>query len=1580
MRFRLVVSCVAISVVATAWAAESPEKLEARRPAEQAQTYKVVDRDPRKLPRGEGPQDLQEGYTAPTVNPSIIQDDRMAQNGLGVRSVSPGIEMASTTWETQYYDAAPHQIATNGSGKYIHFAWTQWDVIPTSVSDNGRSVNFNTYESSTASFRFGSGGVVISGAGGNPPSARAGFATLDIDDQDLTHIAFHQRGESQQPSGHYSSWEVDQVFLPNFAIFIETYMSGSEGVLEDQSDDVIWPHVTVDQIPAGSDVIHVVASAQNSNGNIVYWRYKSTDAPTWKGPYVLDSTISFSYNIAADRTSEKCALITVDSRTTVSNPNGLLQVTYRESLTNGNDWGPVNTTGIGDAKETFITNYVTGTGPQAWVKAVGDYDNAGNLHVVWAEQRFANTSNQAALKHWDKASDSTSTVSLAYYDSWGAVKDRDINLSHPTLGFGDGSTTCGGGTNLNYVYITFVQFGGISAAQQSDFSAKGNMNGDIYLTASNNGGLLWSTPVNLTNTLSPGCDPQAGDSCASENWPSMARTVDDTIHIMYVTDRDAGSAVYGYGTWTFNPVMYYRIPGGTNVQPVCPLIAPNAGAELSNSSGGCERNTPPNTSVGETLMLSNAGNDTLSGAVSHSYIAPSSGTWLTVTGEGSYDIAPGGANLNYPVTMSATGLAEGLYKAKISITHNDPTKSSPFEIPVDFFVFTNFACPQYVVLNTGWLQLEVSSIGRLTVGPDRGSSKVRGLYRSPAFGSPDSGNNTIYDASLIIAKPPSPDTFVYRYIFGQGNGMPGFRALSDLTVDTSAYGTNAGYASANARLTTVDSTIGIDVEYIFPQAKSPNDSSEFVLVKYRLYNRTGSPILGLITGEAADFDVRSSTQYDTCQVSAYNQANWVMNYNLIYQQGKDRHSMIHNTVEKYLGGMTAIQSTAAPRAWCAPNDPWLYKASGGGFYEGYLYRELVKSGFEVFYSPGWWDLHSVIAFEKNVNLQPATVKHYMLGFVTSTQGPYGTDLIDQTKKAWKFAFGWQEIVVNDTMPPNTPASYPYWAMGSHQDGLSSGCCGCVVTKTGGSGLLTFSPDANPCSGTINFAGSPTPGIYTATFQVQTPACGGPQYTDDQLVTIFVSSSPTTVLNLDDSGPGSLRWAIDSANAIPGPDTIAFTVAGTIQLQSPLPPLSDLAGGTAVLGFSAPGASSPYTPAVILDGSGSSLGPGLRLQSSNNRVEGLAFQDCKGPGVEVTGSSSLSNTISSNLFHGNTGPEIDLGGDGVTPNDPGDADTGPNTLLNYPVFDSVIETGVDTFTVYGTSAPSSRVELFLAAKVGDPGLQPEATVHGPAYALLGWAAAGGDGSFSFPGIAMPEWSLVTATATDPAGNTSELALNKPLTPDPLRITAYSEPVPPVRGVLSMPLTSPTMQVVVFSPPNALGKRDTIGPPPMWPNTFGSRATYDSLTDYDSRGKPDTRVKIVSPDTGEYQIKYVLIGDPGNYLTGIGIDGHAEVKGRVAFAAMGQVIDTTYQLAPPPWCACPNQGDISPRPTGDGVIDVFDVIEIIGIAFSGSPDIQDPPCPKTRGDVDNNGVTDVFDVIYLIATAFSGGANPLDPCAP
>ncbi len=52
-------------------------------------------------------------------------------------------------------------------------------------------------------------------------------------------------------------------------------------------------------------------------------------------------------------------------------------------------------------------------------------------------------------------------------------------------------------------------------------------------------------------------------------------------------------------------------------------------------------------------------------------------------------------------------------------------------------------------------------------------------------------------------------------------------------------------------------------------------------------------------------------------------------------------------------------------------------------------------------------------------------------------------------------------------------------------------------------------------------------------------------------------SAFSVINLNDSGAGSLRQAITSADAAHGTETINFSVAGTIQLTSgALPAITD----------------------------------------------------------------------------------------------------------------------------------------------------------------------------------------------------------------------------------------------------------------------------------------------------------------------------------------------------------------------------------------------------------------------------------------
>ncbi len=72
----------------------------------------------------------------------------------------------------------------------------------------------------------------------------------------------------------------------------------------------------------------------------------------------------------------------------------------------------------------------------------------------------------------------------------------------------------------------------------------------------------------------------------------------------------------------------------------------------------------------------------------------------------------------------------------------------------------------------------------------------------------------------------------------------------------------------------------------------------------------------------------------------------------------------------------------------------------------------------------------------------------------------------------------------------------------------------------------------------------------------------------------------TVLNPNDSGTNSLRWAIDQANANSGPDAIQFNIGGggmhTIMLNTPLPALTDTAS-VLIDGLSQPGAFAGTAP-------------------------------------------------------------------------------------------------------------------------------------------------------------------------------------------------------------------------------------------------------------------------------------------------------------------------------------------------------------------------------------------------------------------
>src|SRR5262249_53110082 len=156
----------------------------------------------------------------------------------------------------------------------------------------------------------------------------------------------------------------------------------------------------------------------------------------------------------------------------------------------------------------------------------------------------------------------------------------------------------------------------------------------------------------------------------------------------------------------------------------------------------------------------------------------------------------------------------------------------------------------------------------------------------------------------------------------------------------------------------------------------------------------------------------------------------------------------------------------------------------------------------------------------------------------------------------------------------------------------------------------------------------------------------------------------------------------------------------------------------------------------------------------------------GYGVRIDkGANNVHNAILGNSIYANDGLGIDLGGDGVTANDPDTGIPGPQTAnanQNYPVLTAVNPNGNNTDVIGSlNSIPNTQFRLeFFSSPLAD------ASGFGEGKTFLGFlnvttAGSGNVPSFTFT---VPTASLVgnyvTATATDPANNTSEFSNAKP----------------------------------------------------------------------------------------------------------------------------------------------------------------------------------------------------------------------------
>ncbi len=172
------------------------------------------------------------------------------------------------------------------------------------------------------------------------------------------------------------------------------------------------------------------------------------------------------------------------------------------------------------------------------------------------------------------------------------------------------------------------------------------------------------------------------------------------------------------------------------------------------------------------------------------------------------------------------------------------------------------------------------------------------------------------------------------------------------------------------------------------------------------------------------------------------------------------------------------------------------------------------------------------------------------------------------------------------------------------------------------------------------------------------------------------------------------------------------------------------------------------------------GPGVGIyQGDGNQIGGLAAGDTNtiayngGNGLQVQ--EGVGNRIRGNSIYSNGALGIDLDYDGVTPNDPLDPDTGGNLLQNFPTLTSAsVGGGVSVAgTINTTPSTAIKIDVYGNATCDVSGNGEGATHLGEINITTNGS---GDAPFAATFPMSPGGFWLTATATDPAGNTSEFS--------------------------------------------------------------------------------------------------------------------------------------------------------------------------------------------------------------------------------
>ncbi|OGC95465.1 MAG: hypothetical protein A2W25_11140 [candidate division Zixibacteria bacterium RBG_16_53_22] len=731
------------------------------------------------------------------------------------------------------------------------------------------------------------------------------------------------------------------------------------------------------------DVVHFFGNEGNLTGNSVdrYVYSRAVDsAGAWIYPgftgtvaATVDTGIRISPTVVTSKKSRRVALIYTSERQ-CGFDDACSDVFYIESFNGGEDWAAAGYNFLSPPisnNRVNLTNFDSSDATRPTGDLMGVYDNNDSLVISWNQwvtfDFLAGVSAEADLYVWTKAFgprkavDGNFTVMADSAENAIIPDGRRQTLNYPHIGVHNGTGTP---ARTNFLYMTYVQFGGDSTTQYADTNEEAYLNGEVYVVCSTNNGKTWSSPRNMTVSRTPGClKPVANvGTCSGTMFASCAEMVDDTIHVAYMTDEYAGSLVNSENTSltaSNNEIIYMKYPAFTPTPVQRISVTPGSFIQI------------PGSILTDTFYVQNIGNANLT----VDSIENDSG-WLvlTDTDTSGFTIIEGDPDQPITFTVNDATKPDGVYFDTV-VVYNTSANKPVLSIEVIMIVDNGdaFVADSFRTLNNGTMLLSIGNTGNLGNGLD-----TAGMYQK--LGT-DTTSMLFDGTTFIVMRNATGDTVVGQYMHSQN----GLHALLPLHVKedsalgvAKAYTTSAGntvtiptgtYDYARAKFTSFlpdklgvpypGAWYGIVVEEEFWWFSAPTNA----LVMIQKISRENPPSwwpdvdkgtdgVTSYIGHGIDFDAVADTNPSSLGTTAANYGRQVPGYGLLWQQGIDPSSnyLVDSLVDRN-GHFTALMNLGnggtidPPAMHITSNRYALYP--GTGYVADTLYRMAADNSVDT---------------------------------------------------------------------------------------------------------------------------------------------------------------------------------------------------------------------------------------------------------------------------------------------------------------------------------------------------------------------------------------------------------------------------------------------------------------------------------------------------------------------------------------------------------------------------------------------------------------------------------------------------------